>query len=365
MGLDSAGKSCAACVWKDGAVLALASSKMERGQDARLVPAAQEAMKMAGVSFAALDRIAAIRGPGSFTGIRICLAAARGFGMASGKPVIGVDRFSVYREIFKDIASPLLVAIDSKRSELFCRLYPAAGESGETMPPELMTSDAVEDLRRRRSGLMIAGDAAIADLRADTEEVVACCALAAAAMAGEAEFLPRPVYLRPPDVTISRKSPVHAALRDFRLEPITPSVDMAMSLAKLHAESFGNEAWSADSIKSSLSLPTTAGWLALAGNGEKAGFILCQTAANESEILTLCVSPRLRRLGIGRALVEKTLAAGAVAGVVATHLDVAADNHAARGLYEGLGFRLVRIRSGYYRRTNGDVDAVIYSFARG
>src|SRR3984957_2129291 len=101
LSLDSAGSGCSACIWRDGQVVAAAAESMQRGQDRRLMPLILEVMKKANTEFEALDRITVTRGPGSFTGLRIGLAAARGIGLAAGKPVIGIDRFSIYREMFR------------------------------------------------------------------------------------------------------------------------------------------------------------------------------------------------------------------------------------------------------------------------
>lgn len=81
LSLECAGGGCGACVMKDDVVLALAEESMARGQDARLMPLVQEVMARAGVDYAELDRVAVTRGPGSFTGLRIGLAAARGLGL--------------------------------------------------------------------------------------------------------------------------------------------------------------------------------------------------------------------------------------------------------------------------------------------
>src|SRR5271168_4937059 len=96
LSLDSAGAGCGVTVWRDGKILATHAEHMERGQDQRLMPLVLEIMKKAGVTFGDLDRIAVTRGPGSFTGLRIGLAAARGIGLAANKPVIGIDRFSIF-----------------------------------------------------------------------------------------------------------------------------------------------------------------------------------------------------------------------------------------------------------------------------
>jgi tRNA threonylcarbamoyladenosine biosynthesis protein TsaB len=63
---------------------------MDRGHQERLAPLAQEVMARAGLAFADLDRIAVTLGPGSFTGLRVGLAFAKGLGLALDRPVIGL-----------------------------------------------------------------------------------------------------------------------------------------------------------------------------------------------------------------------------------------------------------------------------------
>lgn len=199
LALDSAGSGCAACVWKDGQVLAQGEEKMERGQDSRLLPLVQEIMAKAGLSYAELDRIAATRGPGSFTGLRIGLAAARGLGLAAGKPVIGIDRFSIHRAQRKE-SKELLVLLESRRLELYTRFYPVSGVAHE---PELLPPEEIEKFLAQHPGLEIAGDVSAFSASSLESEVITCAALAALADPEEAAFLPRPLYLRAPDVTIA------------------------------------------------------------------------------------------------------------------------------------------------------------------
>ncbi len=176
---------------------------MERGQDQRLLPLILEVMKQAGIDFNDLDRIAVTRGPGSFTGLRIGLAAARGIGLAAGKPVIGIDRFSIFRE---QINTPnnLLVVIASKRKELYCKFYHAQAAARD---PVMWSADEIAAFLEAHPDTIIAGDIDVPNVARQSAmepEVITCAALAAKADMADANFLPRPLYLRPPDVTMAK-----------------------------------------------------------------------------------------------------------------------------------------------------------------
>ncbi|MDD5586008.1 MAG: N-acetyltransferase [Alphaproteobacteria bacterium] len=137
------------------------------------------------------------------------------------------------------------------------------------------------------------------------------------------------------------------------------ALDLAPALAAIHAECFGPACWSVDQMRGSLRLVTTQGWLAKVEE-EPAGFLLCQRSGGESEILTFCVRPKLRGNGLGERLLRVMLNALPPGG--ASHLEVAADNDAARRLYEKCGYVEVNTRKGYYRRETGLIDAVCYRF---
>lgn len=89
---------------------------------------------------------------------------------------------------------------------------------------------------------------------------------------------------------------------------------------------------------------------------EPAGFVLARLAADEAEIVILCVLPEARRAGLGRRLLETTVERLRRAGAASLFLEVARNNMAALRLYEGFGFVQVGSRPRYY----GDaVDALV------
>ena len=95
LALDTALAACSVALWGEGRILAHKSEDMARGHSERLIPMVLEVMHEAGVGFAAVTQIAATVGPGSFTGVRIALAAARGLALARHVPLIGVTTLEV------------------------------------------------------------------------------------------------------------------------------------------------------------------------------------------------------------------------------------------------------------------------------
>lgn len=134
-------------------------------------------------------------------------------------------------------------------------------------------------------------------------------------------------------------------------------------LAELHAAGFPEDPWSAESLATLLAMPGAAGALAVDADGP-AGFALWRVAADEAEIVTLCIRPAARRRGHARALMEAAMASCAAAGARRLILEVAAGNAAAESLYGGLGFRQTGRRPAYYRRIGrAPVDALLLEAA--
>ncbi|HKA65476.1 MAG TPA: tRNA (adenosine(37)-N6)-threonylcarbamoyltransferase complex dimerization subunit type 1 TsaB, partial [Methyloceanibacter sp.] len=98
LALDTSMGACSAAVLlADGATqrIVLCEERMALGHAEALMPMVAEVMTEAGLDFAALDLVAATLGPGSFTGVRIAIAAARGFALATDAHIWGTDSLTV------------------------------------------------------------------------------------------------------------------------------------------------------------------------------------------------------------------------------------------------------------------------------
>ncbi|MEP5155562.1 tRNA (adenosine(37)-N6)-threonylcarbamoyltransferase complex dimerization subunit type 1 TsaB [Planktotalea sp.] len=95
LGFDTSTGHCAAALVKDGKILAEKREEMKRGQAERLMVLLEEILASQSVTWGDLDAIGVGVGPGNFTGIRICVSAARGLALGLGVPAIGVNRFDI------------------------------------------------------------------------------------------------------------------------------------------------------------------------------------------------------------------------------------------------------------------------------
>jgi tRNA threonylcarbamoyladenosine biosynthesis protein TsaB len=216
LAFDSSGAGCSAAVSVGGALRASRREGRERGQAERLMPMITEVMAEAGLRFADLDLLAATLGPGSFTGLRIGLAALRGLALATGRPMLGVTSLeAVARATSAEERAGrlLLVALESKRADLYAQAFDAdLAQLGE---PLALEPRALAE-RFAGANLLLAGDAAhrlegallaagCGLLRATSPALpdAAIVAVIAAERASEASHHPpSPLYLRPPDVTL-------------------------------------------------------------------------------------------------------------------------------------------------------------------
>ena len=127
--------------------------------------------------------------------------------------------------------------------------------------------------------------------------------------------------------------------------------------AALHAACF-EAPWSEVEFARLLEQPGVAGLIWHADTPD--GFILVRAAADEAEILTLAVAANRRRRGIAARLLNEACRMLRAGGTRRLLLEVAADNAAARALYEGCGFAVTGRRAGYYDRGAARrVDAII------
>lgn len=217
LGIDTALSGCsAALVDEDGAVRAMRFELIARGHAERLVPMIGELLADADVEPDRIDAIAVAAGPGSFTGIRVGLAAARAFALAWAVPCHGVSSLAVLalaalQENRNSIGdAPFLAAIDASRGQVYAQPFRAAGEALEALaePAALSPEDAARlaaesgCVLAAGSGAMLVHTASINSLPAAAPEWTDAAHAALLSRIGGFALAPQALYVRPHDARL-------------------------------------------------------------------------------------------------------------------------------------------------------------------
>jgi tRNA threonylcarbamoyladenosine biosynthesis protein TsaB len=207
LALDTCLGACSAAVSRDGEILSRASEPMTRGHQERLAPMVEHVMTEAGVAFADIDRIGVTVGPGSFTGLRVGLAFAKGLGLALGRPCVGVGTLAALAAGVGGGHSAVAVVIDAGRG----RVYLQVSLDGATVcGPDSLTADMA---LARIVEVCPSGEVVVtgpgADLllealpKAQAWPQPAPDPAAVARLADASDVVPpRPLYLRAPDAKV-------------------------------------------------------------------------------------------------------------------------------------------------------------------
>ena len=208
LALDACLDACSVAVVADGQALVEMSEPMRRGHQERLAVMVEAVMANAGRGFADLDRIGVTVGPGSFTGLRVGLAFAKGLGLALDRPVVGVG---VLEALAQDAGDGFVASvIDARRGQVYMQAFDAA--LALMAPDVLPASTAAARLVELWSGgpatltgpgcALLAGvlpGAVLIEHAAPNPRIVALLA----AQARPPFPPPRPLYLRAPDARLA------------------------------------------------------------------------------------------------------------------------------------------------------------------
>lgn len=212
LAIDTALGACSACILQagDAEPLARESIPMERGHAEALLPMLDRVASQVEGGFESLDRVAVTVGPGSYTGLRVGIAAARGIGIAADIPVIGVATLSAFLAplMAGDKRGLYTAAIDAKHGQIYVQAVATGGRV--IIPPSLM--GIREAIRLLGSGpILVSGSAAPilaaearmqgVDIQVDEAALFPDIAWVAqlGAIADPTQALPKPLYLREPD----------------------------------------------------------------------------------------------------------------------------------------------------------------------
>src|SRR6476659_1640261 len=199
LAIDTALEACSVAVLdtERADLRAHESLPMQRGHAEGLMPRLARVLGCVQLDFSARHRVAVTTGPGSFTGLRVGIAAARGIALASGKPAIGLTTLAAFAAPFiaADDTLPVVVAIDARHDHVYLQVF---GPGGRTLVAPRI-APLREALRVSSTGMPRVTGTAAAKLVALWPAGERAPTKVDQRGAPDIGTPPKPLYLRPPD----------------------------------------------------------------------------------------------------------------------------------------------------------------------
>ncbi|AWH83957.1 tRNA (adenosine(37)-N6)-threonylcarbamoyltransferase complex dimerization subunit type 1 TsaB [Flavobacterium album] len=146
LNIETATKNCSVCIAKDGAVVSLLEYAGEGYAHAeKLHVFIEEALKEAGITFKALDAVAVSMGPGSYTGLRIGVSAAKGLCYALSIPLIAIDTLEVLARKIQVQEGVIIPLIDARRMEAYTAIFDSNYQKLRETRAEIITETSFEE----------------------------------------------------------------------------------------------------------------------------------------------------------------------------------------------------------------------------
>lgn len=225
LALETAAKAVSAAVTEDGKVLAAAFQDTGLTHSRTLMPLVELLLRNTGMSAADLDAVAVSAGPGSFTGVRIGVSAAKGLAWAADKPCAAVSTLAALARNVAFVDGLVVCAMDARRQQVYNALFEAKDGRLTRLTEDraVALSDLAEELRDDPRPKTVLGDGGSMCFEFLTAAGIPCRLAPAhlvkenaVSVALEAEELARhgglvsaqelaPVYLRPPQAERLRR----------------------------------------------------------------------------------------------------------------------------------------------------------------
>ncbi len=399
--------ACAVAEWtpRDGRadvrVLAAGDHLCRRMSNVELTTTALDLLSQAGKTMADVDAVLVGRGPGSFTGVRIGIATAKGLACGLGRPLHGASTLDAvaWRAWLAGTRGLVAVADDAMRGEVYPGIYQLDDDGphrtfGRETVLKAEACAAEWAARSDANQLQLTGDG-LKRHRAKFEEAGLSTYLDESLWHPTAEALLRaaaspdnydadetgdpalvlPVYTRLSDAEENERkrlglgksgfvesSGVAEELAGIHLQLRPMSLNDLEAVAALEEEVYGptpQQVWTRNMFYEATTVPGSTWWVAH-DRGQVVGFAGAQLAGDGVDILDVVVAPARRREGIARRLLARVTYDGQMLGATSATLEVLDGNEPAQTLYESLGFERVGLRRDYYGRGH---DAIVMTAA--
>lgn len=386
LAIDSSGLTATVAVVEEDRTIAEYTIDYKKTHSQTLLPMIDEVAKMVELDLGTIDAIAVAGGPGSFTGLRIGSATAKGLGLALEKPLIHIPTVDgLAYQVFgcEDIICPIM---DARRNQVYTGLYTFSKKAGQKEGAKqvepafqvmrMQMAVSIDDLIRRLNaygrpvvflgdGVPVYQDTIAKYIQVPYSFAPSYMNRQRAAVVGalgiryykagrfETAMEHQPDYLRVSQAERER------AEREKKAELISRTLraEDAAAVAEMESQVF-SDAWSEKSVLETIKLPNTI-CIAAEKAGRLVGYMLVYEAAGEAEIARIAVDRDMRRQGVGSHLLQQLERICEERKISKLLLDVRESNMPARSFYAEIGFREDGIRQKYY--TAPEEDAVLMS----
>lgn len=368
-----------------GSRVRVAEGDPARTHGQRLPAEILELLAAEGLAARDVDVFAVVSGPGSFTGLRVGIATIQAMALAADRRVVPVPTLEAMVAAWQgDRAAPPAIVVpclDGQRGDVFFAAYHAGGSVGPVgwpvrLAPDVATPEEaarVITARMQGDGVVLVGSGvekhapafrSVPNARIESMAMPLAAAAVRIAIARKGHAVRphalQPVYIRRPDAVIARerarqpsRGRVPAPLDDFVVEPVMSAADLE-AVEALQQTAFARQ-WAAGSFQWELEHSRVARvYVMRTPGGEVVAYCACWLLADELHINSLAVAEGWRRRGLARRLFTRVARHARAEGATSATLEVRVSNHAARALYEGLGFLVEGVRRDYYQAPRED-----------
>ncbi len=386
LAIDSSGMTATVAVVEDTQTIAEYTVNFKKTHSQTLLPMIDTMGKMIELDLKSIDAIAVAGGPGSFTGLRIGSATAKGLGLALEKPLIHVptvDGLAYNLYGCQDIICPIM---DARRKQVYTGMYTFARRELEGSKEtelvldvlEAQNASPIDELIERLNihgrpvvflgdGVPVYQDVIREKMRVPFSFAPASANRQRAAVVGalgiqyykegkfETAMEHQPDYLRVSQAERERAEKERKAVVSIR----QMKVEDAAAIAEMEHQTF-SDAWSEKAILDTLRNPKTI-CLVAEKIGKIVGYCIVYTADDEADIARIAVLKESRRFGVASELIHALDVICWENQIQIIMLDVRVSNDGARAFYEKHGFTQDGIRENYYK--NPIEDAILMSRA--
>ena len=162
LALESSAVACSVCLTEDDFLIAQAYQNNGLTHSVTLMPMCEDMLKNCGIKLEEVDVIAVAAGPGSFTGLRIGVSAAKGLGWALDKPCAKVSTLKAMAWNLAALPGDICPVMDARRSEVYNARFSSDGETITRLTPDraIPMEELAEEIKKRGKEQILVGDGA-------------------------------------------------------------------------------------------------------------------------------------------------------------------------------------------------------------